>query len=112
MGSYRIKRATANASNLATFEVDAAEPFEIGALVTVTGCTTTAFNVTCTVLTAGLCQVTPASTTGYSENWPGFTCTIGGIGAVATENEPATALASTGFATGVAGTSDITTHPE
>lgn len=98
MAIYSIKRANLT-SNIAYFDIPCAEAFQIGESVTVAGCTTSTFNTTLTVLTSGLVQVTPASTTGYSENFSGFSASLT-HGNIATEVEPTGATATTSFGTG------------
>lgn len=92
-----IRRAVLT-SNVATFEVEAAEPFQLGETVTVTGCTTGTFNATLTTTSAGLIQVNPPGTSGYSENWSGFSAGLTHAN-IAIESEPTTAVVTTGFGT-------------
>ena len=84
-----IRRATI-VSNVATFEVDGAEPYQPGQVVTVAGCTTGTFNRTYTVTAAGLIQLNPSSSTNVGENWPGFSAPFTNAN-IAVEIEPTSA---------------------
>src|SRR5579862_5298226 len=65
-------------SNVAYFEVPKAQDWQAGEYVTVSGCTTSAFNASVTVLTSGLLEipVTASSGAGTALLWSGFTASI------------------------------------
>lgn len=85
-------------SNIAYYELLQAEPFQLGESVTVTGCTTSTFNVTGAVLKAGLLAIPPASSSNAVENWPGIAIAVTNAD-IPQEREPVTAIVTSTFGT-------------
>lgn len=96
MSVFRVTQARLT-SNIAYFEVPAAQDWEVGESVTVAGCTTSTFNTALTVLTTGLFAfpVTGSSGAGTSQLWSGFSATLTHAD-IPAEAEPSMATATQG----------------
>lgn len=91
MSSFKIRSAYLS-SNVAYFEVPAAHDWQGGEIVTVAGCTTTAFNISLTITAAGLMAIPVAASSGAGTSllWSGFYAPLTNSN-VAVEVEPAAA---------------------
>jgi hypothetical protein len=91
MSKFRVTQAYLS-SNVAYFEVPAAHDWQGGEVVTVSGCTTSAFNISLTVTAAGLMAIPVASSSGAGTSllWSGFFAPITNAN-IAVEVEPAAA---------------------
>jgi hypothetical protein len=91
MSKFRITQAYLS-SNVAFFEVPAGHEWLVGDVVTVSGCTTAAFNISLTVATAGVANIPVAASSGPGTvlMWSGFSAPITNSN-IAVEIEPAAA---------------------
>lgn len=91
MSKFTITQAYLK-SNVAFFEVPAGHEWLVGDVVSVSGCTTSAFNISLTVATAGCATIPVAASSGSGtvKLWSGFTAPITNAD-VPAEVEPAAA---------------------